>query len=92
MAVTEILVHGHDTAAALSIELPLPGQVCARTLARIFPWVPDTAAEPGRLLLAVTGRANIVGVPADPQWWWQSAPISEWDGQPHRRTSPPRWS
>lgn len=36
MAVTEILVHGHDTAAALSIELPLPGQVCARTLARVF--------------------------------------------------------
>lgn len=34
MAVTEILVHAHDTAAALGIELPLPVQVCARTVAR----------------------------------------------------------
>jgi len=24
MAVTELLVHGHDTAAALHVELPLP--------------------------------------------------------------------
>ncbi len=38
MAVTEILVHGHDAAAALGVELALPGQVCARTVARVFPW------------------------------------------------------
>lgn len=91
MAVTEFLVHGHDTAAALRIELPLPGQVCARTLARVFPWVPATAAGPEHLLLAVTGRASIVGVPADPEWWWHSAPLSEWDGRPRQRTSPPGW-
>jgi len=91
MAVTEILVHGHDAAVALGVELPLPGQVCARTLARVFPWVPDTAAEPEHLLLAVTGRARVSGLPADPEWWWQSAPISEWDGRPRRRTSPPGW-
>ncbi len=91
MAVTEILVHGHDAAAALGVELPLPGQVCARTLARVFPWVPAIAVEPEHLLLAVTGRARVSGLSADPEWWWQSAPISEWDGRPRRRTSPPGW-
>jgi len=91
MAVTEILVHGHDAATALGVELPLPGQVCARTLARVFPWVPAIAVEPEQLLLAVTGRARVSGLPADPEWWWQSAPISEWDGRPRRRTSPPGW-
>ncbi len=91
MAVTEILVHGHDTAAALGIELPLPTQVCARTVARVFPWVSQTAAGPEQLLLAATGRDSIVGVPADTQWWWQSAPLSEWDGRPRRRTDPPGW-
>lgn len=82
---------GHDAAAALGLELPLPGRTCARTMARVFPWVPSTDADPGLLLLAVTGRARVVGVPADPQWWWQSAPIAEWDGRPRRRTSPAGW-
>jgi len=91
MAVTEILVHGYDAAAALGVELALPGQVCARTVARVFPWVSLTVAEPEQLLLAVTGRARVSGVPADPQWWWQSAPLSEWDGRPRRRSSPPGW-
>lgn len=89
MAVTEILVHGHDVATTLGVELPLPGQVCARTLTRVFPWVSTTVAEPEQVLLAVTGRARVSGVAADPQWWWQSAPLPEWDGRPHRRTSPP---
>jgi len=91
MAVTELLVHGHDTAAALHVELPLPGQVCARTVARVFPWVSLTLAAPELLLLAVTGRVQVPGVPDDPQWWWQSAPLQEWNGQPRRRTSPPGW-
>jgi len=91
MAVTEILVHGHDAAAALGVDLPLPGQVCARTLARVFPWVTPTAAEPDQFLLAVTGRARVPGSPSDPKWWWQSTPLSEWDSRPRRRTSPPGW-
>ena len=89
MAVTEILVHGHDAAAALGVELALPGQVCARTVARVFPWVSLSVAEPEQLLLAVTGRARVSVVPADPQWWWQSAPLSEWDRRPRRRSSHP---
>jgi hypothetical protein len=91
MAVTELLVHGHDVARALEFELPLPEQVCRRTLARVFPWVSLDLGTPEVLLLAVTGRATVHDIPSDPEWWWQSAPVAEWDGEPRRRTSPPRW-
>ncbi len=91
MAVTELLIHGHDIARALEIDLPLPEQVCHRTLARVFPWVSLDLGTPEVLLLAVTGRATVHGIPIDPEWWWHSAPLAEWDGKPRRRTSPPRW-
>ncbi len=91
MAVTELLVHGHDVARALEVDLHLPGQVCHRTLARVFPWVPLDLGAPEILLLAVTGRSTVPGIPNDPEWWWQSAPVAEWDGKPRRRTTPPRW-
>lgn len=87
MAVTELLVHGYDAASAMGIVLSLPEVVCERTVARVFPWVRGVPSTPDRLLLAVTGRIPLTGVPNDPQWWWQSAPLSEWDGQPRRRTT-----
>jgi hypothetical protein len=91
MAVTELLVHGADTARALDIGLTPPPGLCRRTLQRVFPWIdPDVDAAP-QVLLAVTGRVQLPGVTADPQWWWQSAPLSEWDGRPRRRTVPPAW-
>jgi len=40
-----------------------------------------------QLLLATTGRVHLDGLACDPHWWWQSAPLSEWDGQPRRRTA-----
>lgn len=91
MAVTELLVHGHDVARALEVDLPLPEAVCRRTVNRVFPWVSPELGAPEVLLLAVTGRATVHGIPRDPEWWWQSAPLAEWDGKPRRRTSPPRW-
>lgn len=91
MAVTELLVHGHDVARALNVDLPLPEQVCRRTLARVFPWVSLTLGTPDALLLAVTGRAAVRGIPRDTDWWWQSAPLAEWDGTPRQRTIPPQW-
>jgi hypothetical protein len=91
MAVTELLVHGSDAARALGLDLALPADVCARALARVFPWVDLRAGEPATLLLAVTGRLEVPGVPHDPDWWWQSAPLQEWDGRPRRRTTRPGW-
>jgi hypothetical protein len=91
MAVTEILVHGTDAARAIDVELELPDDVCARTAARVFPWIDHGLAPPAELLLAVTGRHTVAGVPSDPEWWWQSAPLREWDGTPRRRDVPPGW-
>jgi uncharacterized protein (TIGR03083 family) len=91
MAVTELLVHGVDAARALGLTLDLPADVCARTAARVFPWLDHRAAEPAALLLAVTGRTEVPGVPHDSDWWWQSAPLQEWNGHPRRRTTPPGW-
>ncbi len=91
MAVTELLVHGHDVACALEVDLSLPGQVCERTLLRVFPWVPLDLGPPEILLFAATGRATVQDIPNDPDWWWQSAPLAEWDGKPRQRTAPPRW-
>ncbi len=92
MAVTEILVHGHDVARALECQLLLPEAVCARTTDRVFPWVTHNSIAPDRLLLAVTGRAEVPGMVRDPRWWWQSAPLREWDGSPRQRTVEPGWS
>lgn len=91
MAITELLVHGHDVAQCLQLPLDPPKEVCARTVARVFPWVPLTVTEPQLLLLAVTGRVEVPGVHNDPDWWWQSAPLDEWDGRPRRRTTAPAW-
>lgn len=92
MAVTEILVHGTDAARAVGVRLDLPENVCARTVSRVFPWIDPTVADPPELLLAVTGRTSIMGVPADPDWWWQSAPLTEWNRLPARRDVKPAWT
>ncbi len=92
MAVTELLVHGYDAARALGLALTLPAEVCGRTLARVFPWIEVGERDPGIALLAATGRVTTEADSAPGDWWWQSAPLSEWDGLPRRRTAPPAWS
>ena len=90
MAVTEILVHGHDVASVLGVELPLPVQVCARTVARVFPWMPTTTVAADQLLLATTGRVHVDGLVHDPNWWWHSPPLSQWKASPAAdRPDPP---
>ncbi len=86
VAVTEIVVHGSDVASALHLELPIPAEACARTVSKVFQWIPPVVAAPGRLLLAATGRAEVHGVRVDQEWWWQSAPLSQWDSAARRRT------
>ncbi|MFC8934407.1 maleylpyruvate isomerase N-terminal domain-containing protein [Rhodococcus sp. NPDC057135] len=92
MAVTEILVHGTDAARAIGVRLDLPENVCARTVSRVFPWIDPSLARPSEILLAVTGRISVEGVHSDPDWWWQSAPLNEWDGLPARRDVKPGWT
>lgn len=87
MACTELLVHGWDMAPGAA----LPEQLASRVVDRVLPWAPPGHPGPDRLLWA-TGRASLADrPPGPPDWWWQSAPLSEWDGRPRRRSSPPQW-
>lgn len=93
MGCDEVLVHAGDVAAGLGVAFDPPEQVCARVLARLFPW-----AEPGGderawdLLRWANGRAELPGRPRlGPDWWWHCAPLAEWDGSRKVRTEgPPR--
>ena len=81
MSCTEILVHTNDIAQGLGVGFTPPVDVAARTLARLFPWV---AAEPDpwRALLYAAGRTPLGDKERRaPDWSWQCAPLSEWDGR-----------
>lgn len=91
MAVTELLVHGTDAGHAIDVVLDLPENVCRRTVHRVFPWIEISTEPPSQVLLAITGRSQVPGVPSDPDWWWQSSPLGQWDGRPRRRDRRPNW-
>ncbi len=87
MSCTEILVHTNDIAQGLGVDFTPPPGVPARALARIFPWVP-AGDDPWAALLYAAGRAPL----ADrrrraPNWTWQCAPLSEWDGSERIRAT-----
>ena len=81
MSCTEILVHTNDIAQGLGVDFTPPMDVAARTLARLFPWVP-AEPDPWQALLYAAGRAPLGDKERRaPDWSWQCAPLSEWDGR-----------
>jgi hypothetical protein len=92
MACTELLVHGFDIATAAQGGTPAPDDRLARTVvARVLPWTPREGSGWEQLLWA-TGRASLGSRPPQAaDWWWHSAPLTEWDGRPRRRDAPPQW-
>jgi hypothetical protein len=93
MGCDEILVHGHDVATALGLDFVPPSDLAARVVTRLFPWAPD-GADRWAVLLWANGRIALDGRDRlEPDWCWHCAPLSEWNGQPHRRTQhdPPGW-
>jgi hypothetical protein len=92
MACTEILVHTEDaTGAAATSASMFPVALAGAVVDRVLPWAPRDGNGRERLMWA-TGRASLGGrAPDSSDWWWQSAPLAEWDGSPRRRTSPPQW-
>lgn len=73
MGVVETLVHTHDMAAGLGLPWEPPGDLCARTLFRLFPDAPaDTGPWP--TMLWATGRAELPGRPALTEWRWHGEP------------------
>ena len=91
MGCDEILIHTADIAAGFGTDFRPPEDLCGRVLARLFPWAP-TDVGPWESLLWANGRIALPGLGRqDENWSWHCAPLSEWDGQVARRTSPPGW-
>jgi hypothetical protein len=92
MGCDEIIVHTGDIAAGLGVAFAPPDDLCARVVARLFPWAPsDTAPWP--TLLWANGRAALgERERLDPDWSWHCAPLAEWDGETNRRIKPAVWS
>jgi uncharacterized protein (TIGR03083 family) len=86
MSCVEVLVHTSDIAAGLGIEFAAPHDLCERVLRRLFPWIEDVGPDAFATMRWTTGRLAIGGrdeVAAN--WYWQCAPLSEWDGTIKRR-------
>lgn len=73
MGIVETLVHTHDLAEGLGLDWTPPADLCARTLARLFPDAP-TDTDPWPTLLWATGRAELPGRPRLTAWRWYGAP------------------
>jgi len=90
MSCAEILVHTADIAAGLGIGFNPPAGLPARVVRRLFPWIDDMSPNAWSVLRWTTGRIAIDGrddVAAD--WYWQCAPLSEWDGTVKKRQAHP---
>lgn len=80
MGCDEMLIHTDDIAAGLEGAFDPPLDVCARVLARLFPWAPGDV-EPWAGLRWANGRAPLGGrARLSEDWVWHCAPLSEWDG------------
>ncbi|MFJ9041659.1 hypothetical protein ACIRF8_34460 [Streptomyces sp. NPDC102406] len=74
MGVVETLLHAHDLAQGLGVDLPPPpADLCARSLRRLFPDAPEDA-EPWPALLWLTGRGDLPGRERVGEWRWYGAP------------------
>lgn len=92
MGCDEILVHTADCAGGLGIDFRPDPALCARIVARLFPWAP-AEADPWEALLWASGRAPLGDRPRlGPDWSWWSRPLEEWDGTASRRRAPPGWT
>lgn len=86
MGCDEILIHTSDITMAAGTPLSPPPPLAARVRDRLFPWAPRQV-DPWQALLWANGRAELAGVGRlQADWWWQSAPLSEWSGERRRRT------
>ncbi len=80
MGCDETLVHTGDICAGLGVRFDPPGDICARVVARLFPWAPEHD-DPWERLLWCNGRIALPGHERlGPEWGWWCAPLEEWDG------------
>lgn len=89
MSCVELLVHTSDISSGLGIEFMPPSQLCESAIQRLFPWIDDIGGGAFATLRWATGRISMESqndVAAD--WYWQCAPLSEWDGTIRKRPAP----
>jgi len=92
MGCDEIIVHTGDIATGLGVAFAPPDDLCAKVVARLFPWAPSDA-DPWPTLLWANGRAPLGDRDRlDPDWYWHCAPLAEWDGETNRRIKPAVWT
>jgi hypothetical protein len=86
MGCAEVLIHTEDICIGLGGEYRGPDELTALVVARLFPWAP-AHGDPWELLRWCMGRAPLPEHPRlAPDWWWQCAPLDEWDGTMRART------
>jgi hypothetical protein len=91
MGCAEILIHSEDICLGLGGAFRGPDEVTVRVVRRLFPWAPPHD-DPWELLRWSMGRAPLPDHRRlAPDWWWQCAPLDEWDGTMRARTVPPAW-
>jgi uncharacterized protein (TIGR03083 family) len=91
MSCVEVLVHTSDIAAGLGVDFAPPNELCERVVRRLFPWIEDVGADAFAVMLWTTGRIEMDGRDGvAPDWYWQCAPLSEWDGTIKKRPAPPQ--
>ncbi|MEU8777329.1 hypothetical protein [Streptomyces sp. NPDC048606] len=73
MGIVETLVHTYDLAQGLGLAWNPPADLCARTLARLFPHAP-TSTDPWPTLLWATGRGELPGHARLTTWRWDGTP------------------
>jgi hypothetical protein len=88
MGCDETLIHTADIALGLGHPFRPPDDLCARVVARLFPWAPDGHTGWETLRWA-NGRAPLPDHDRlGPDWSWHCAPLTEWDGTFKKS---PRW-
>jgi hypothetical protein len=79
MGCDEILVHTNDVCTGLGLALSPDPDLCAKVVARLFPWAPDHP-DPWERLLWSNGRMALPDHERlTEDWWWWSRPLAEWD-------------
>jgi len=73
MGVVETLVHTHDITEGLGLDWTPPAELCATSLARMFPDAP-AGTDPWPTLLWATGRGELPGHDRLVKWRWEPTP------------------
>ncbi|MFL5311413.1 MAG: hypothetical protein ACJ79H_13260 [Myxococcales bacterium] len=81
----ELLIHTADVAAALGLPYQSPADLAGRILRRLCPWAPTDGDDWATLQWAAGRIALPDRERLGPDWSWQSAPLSEWDGTVKKR-------